>query len=785
MHIAKIRLKDWKGLTGEYEVGPATAILGANGSGKTGLMAALQFAITGKTSLGGTVDDTLQLCGPHGAEVQVTLDDGYTWTRTLSWDAREAKASMELTIGGRSLGGIKKTEAALLEKVGDFPVMFDLSQFTGLAPDKRRKFVLELCSLARGSDALDAKATLAQLEWQILRQQLGEGTVDAFCQGRFDRPITGYGAEMLTAMESLRNDLPAAFRLELTNALKVIGQELHGDTTTAIAAAIDKADAEKNAQRAEKDRAHGAAQELAARKNELRVTASSVEELQARRKQLLDNKEELLGQIRNQEGKAAARESMVKRIADIEQAIVLRDAWLKDHHDKKPAATLEEKKAELDAVIAEISALKPAKRPEELIQARDDAENKLRTHERILQTCMSSVQMCEASVKAKDVQIAARKASPLGRLREEMTKADQFIFPLVECEGPARTHWNELKSLIEQVCAGADASDLIAESIKLGENLKLAKQNYETSQGQVRELTTIYQAAHDAAAVAVAEYEALSQNHTAQFQTLAERNRAITDEMGIIRTWNADLKRRTEELEESKKLRIQLEADLNNLDAEGGHVPLEQLTEQRDRLTADLAVIDDELDLKGRYLQLESELTKCVAAAEKAAVRYDVFAAVGQAIRVLRESLMVELVRPMLEHIDAFLLESWPLKSYCDLVNDRGRAVFSLGWSDGRTKIALPAMSGAQTQIFGAALLYAMLQIKLPPLRVLGIESAELDAVQYGLLGRALAAKSQFLSNIFYASHQQVRAVCGLEEPWTYIEMQGRDWAKAELAAVA
>ncbi len=757
MRIVKVVLENWKGVSGEFHIEPLTLLCGPNGSGKTGLLGAIQWAITGQTRLGGTNDATMRLCDSRGAKVTVYLDDGFFWTREITWDAREAKASVDVFIGGRPAGGVRKADPIILEHVGDFPAMFDLS-FIGASPEARRKFAVDLCSQA--GTPVDADAVVVRAKAGVLRAKLGDGTVDAFTLGRFGRPSTELALEELRQANGvLSSELDNRFAAQLERSLSFVGNELRGDVSLAISAAIDKADGAMNQSRSERDRAHGAAQELSARKAELQTVAETVDELKKRRDETAKQREDLIGQQRLQEGRVHTRQTLVDRLANAQNLTGQAIKHLGDTEGKYPdrpleeAATLEAESKALLAGLLDVPNIAP------LREAWETAESSVRLQERDLQGLESSLGVINSQLAGLRVSIDNLMAGAALRLSELMLLADRKCAAHFEADEPATRAWNELKSFIEAT-AKQDAEMLKAlgdRAVTIGTqaNEKQREIDFAKSELVNRRLT---------AEVAKAHYDQVRDAHEASVTSrTATMNEAHTKSAAATQIRNAwakrdsDIKADTERANATSKAAVAIEADLAKLDSDAGHVPTEELAAQLTRLTESLSKLDAEIDRKGRYAQLESELAACAANAESQQTQYEVYNLLGKSLRTIREELMFELVAPMLTHIDEFLHTQWPqLSAYCDLANDRGKAIFELGWKvKGATKVSLPALSGAQAVIFGAALSYAITKIKNPPLCVLSIEGGELNVEHETRMMLALQS-ILWRGNVFFATHRDI-----------------------------
>jgi len=228
-------------------------------------------------------------------------------------------------------------------------------------------------------------------------------------------------------------------------------------------------------------------------------------------------------------------------------------------------------------------------------------------------------------------------------------------------------------------------------------------------------------------------------------------------------------------LDRKRQDRIAAEKALNELRSAGGWIPNEQLEQQRNGITDQVNAIDADIDAKGKYQALESELARAIADTERETVRHDVAKRVAQAIRAIRDGLMGELVRPLLDRINKFLAVAAPgCVAYCELEQIKGetrKPIFEIGWEvDGMKRVSLPALSGGEAALFGAGLAYALVCIANPPLRLLLIEAAEIDAAHMTRMLDALRAVSDDVGNIFVATCDESFAT--EIEGWNHVQLQ-------------
>jgi len=175
--LLAIKLNQFKGHNGELPPGEIMLLLGPNGSGKSAYLQALRWAVTGVSPAGSRLDDAAKFFGPTGGSVTVAAE-GLTFTRRIKVDKVQGKVSETVSIEGRP--GISKSEAVGIvgATLGNFLPMWDVDAFLSLSPDKRREFLLDLCSTASGESAdaegladkmrTEAECILVTDEWNMI-----------------------------------------------------------------------------------------------------------------------------------------------------------------------------------------------------------------------------------------------------------------------------------------------------------------------------------------------------------------------------------------------------------------------------------------------------------------------------------------------------------------------------------------------------------------------------------------------------------------------------------------
>lgn len=143
MRIRTIRLEKWKGQTITHDLGPRTVLYGPNDQGKSGVMDAIRFAVSGDSEIGARPGAIAQLVGPVGGKVTVALDGGTSWSRAITVDY-EGNAKTEFAWNGLPVS-LKTGERELYDRIGAFPIMLNRRLFFDLSADKQRELVYGLC----------------------------------------------------------------------------------------------------------------------------------------------------------------------------------------------------------------------------------------------------------------------------------------------------------------------------------------------------------------------------------------------------------------------------------------------------------------------------------------------------------------------------------------------------------------------------------------------------------------------------------------------------------------
>ena len=231
-------------------------------------------------------------------------------------------------------------------------------------------------------------------------------------------------------------------------------------------------------------------------------------------------------------------------------------------------------------------------------------------------------------------------------------------------------------------------------------------------------------------------------------------------------TIHGAISRCTKDREHAITQRVAHEKQLNALMSETEVANLDDLIRQFEATQAEHTKLLQQRNEKVRFKTLEEGLTKCIASAEHEGALHECAKTMCQAIKDVREAAMATMAKPFLGMIDAVLFPAVQKRSYCDLVSERGRPIFDLGWIDGDRKRSLVAMSGGEAALFGGALAFALVAMAEIPMKLLLIEASELDGQNLGMLMNGIFANSGSLSNVMIATHIDIAGGMDQDNGW-------------------
>jgi len=770
MQIKELSLTTFKGTTRQTPLERLNLIIGPNGSGKTAHLLAPQFAVTGATPLGDRLEATEQLAGPDGCRVEVGLDDGFTWRRLLHRHHRDKKLSAEIQLVGQEEASIRAAQAVVTERVGNFAPMFDLGAFLGLSPDKRRDFVVALCSKhASVRDTLDELPL--QMALEFLKIELGEGTVN-LAWGKLGDDATL--DEMKAVLDQLLSLLSAPQQKALLEAkLGIIGEVMAGvDVSEAIAAMLGKAKECANFSKRQHGESTQAARKLSDEKAALPIVSESLDALKQQLADLREKKETVIGQIENQQGRLTAKESLERDIAELAEKIGNEQKALELAEVSKPTDITEAENMESQAAAIEANNVEPVF-DETIDDRRQEAQETCdRLHKEVNSLAHRAA---EAQIKTDGIhnQIEQLEGSPWATALALVDDAIKEVTEGVTSDASLQS-LSRLRAFIAEQ-AGGKALDEARNALP-GVEKALADLRADCAAKEAA-----YREANDTwNAICKEELDArtLFNTQQARYKLQGEKRQDLLDSAKNIRNQiDAHQKGITDtqaSLAKAEAAKIEKERDLGDLLSKGGHIPTDELEEHRDTITEAIKTLDEQIEAKNRFQALEHELTRCTAAAESEMVMHEVCKTLVLAIKAMREEMMVGLVAPLIDRMNHFLEGAVSNRqAYCELADAKGKAIFQLGWIvDGERKVALPALSGGETAILGAALLYALVMLADPPLKLLLLEVGAVDVDNFLSLLDGLEHVGPDVGNIIVATHMPFEGMA--LNHWNTVKL-GRD----------
>jgi hypothetical protein len=702
MLIKTLTLTQFKGITGSRAFGPLNILVGPNRSGKTAHAQAIQLALTGAVDVGATLDAIQQLGGATGLGVQVQLDDGFGWSRELRRDNLVGSLSRGVKVFGREQLGLKEAQAAVVAHVGDFATILDVSVFLGLSADRRRDYVLDLCSRAMGVPIV-ATAVWNDIAIEFCREREGMLGIDALKDAG------------LSAAEIVRK-LPPEVQVALGKIEVQIIPTLQGDLSMSIQAALVQAKEITSASRQAAIGASESVRTMTDRRQELQTVAESTEEMSARIEAHQKTKDGIVHSLGAITGIKASEEDLRTRI---QQAGERESKW----------------QMTVDALGTDPDS--------KIVESIREAEQKEQASREVVG---SLVDVTQETVHAK-------QQEAIGSTR----LADQARRLVVELKEFSSNAWRRVHSLAETVHDGwGGVLDDCPEWASLRDQVRGNAERQCPSNLPSGALLKVNDLSPEAER-RLTELEAVQlqtdRDATNELAQLTKKLEA-TEHQGSFHRRAGELKltlqqqseerlTASEHVQTATKDRTDCERQLVELTvkAETG-VGEAALQEQLGAVHAEILALGSRIDAKRAEVALVRELTVTIARATAERVLNDVSKKIESAIKILRERLMLELISPLLVRINHFLKTGEPgSRAYCELVNLRQRPIFELGLiQDGRSRVSLPAMSGGQSCVFCTALLFALMDLADPPLKIVIVEVDRADVKTFPAIIGAIEA---------------------------------------------
>lgn len=706
MKIKSLSLKSFRGVTGDTSMSPCVYLTGPCGSGKSARLLALRYVMLGTTPTGATLEDALRYFGPLGGHVDVTLDDGVRLRRGVEKNARTLEVAGIVQVSTMPGVKVKEADEEIRRVLGVFPEMLDVRAFLGLSADKRRAFVLGLCGAA-SSGELDVIA--------------------AICKELPEETSAEHVAEIL---EDLR---PHAAGLNPADS---------------IARVIERAATLVNESKRDAEKERLAARKLAERKAELPPVVGSAGERAASIAAHREQRDAVLAQIHHQRGRAESLAAAMRERAAALAALERAEAALAS------ASAAFNAPSPLDELRRRAEALMPGDEPSrgEVDSAVTEHRNAVEQYDIAVKAARESENRIAAARRAVDALIdeRSRANSDPWLVAERLFAAALSETPLVN-----RSLWMPLGGHISACKTFQPRSDIDAAISEAEEALACAS--------EARDAAIAAQSARGSACdrlaaearradVAFAEARAVWQRRFSDWQSA---RREVEQEVDRRRTVESVLARAEADEARARQRVADSDAAISAITADSAQVNIEHLEAQRSGLDALIAKAEAELETLARRNSLDEELSGCIDRANNLTLYHETAKIIDAAARRVRETMMESLVAPMVKHIAAFLGRCVGLNAsaYCSLATDRDKPVLHLGWVRDRVRVAVEQMSGAEFAIYVAAIQYAMIQLRRPPLRVLCVDGSELNAEAMSMLCAAFSASVSELDHVLVASH--------------------------------
>lgn len=723
MHLSKLMLANFKGKSETLELAKLNLIVGANASGKSTILEALQFAIEGRTSLGGRNEDSAKLASsPNGFNIGVTAEDPFFgWSRGIAIDNVKHTASMTCVAG--DITKVKQASESITNAVGGFAPMFDLGTFLDLSDDLKRNFVLNLCAKVITDNPFTFGSLTADILNAWLRLRLGVETIRALTKDK--NSIGAYLAIREQIGENEHNGILNAIHKVVVNVVDDVD-----DPATAISETLAAAKELINSSRTAKDEARAAARRFSDRKTEVHVAAEHVSVLKEKRTACEASIKEVEHQLGVQEGKTSARSLLVRTIEQAETSL-----------DTLKPPMLAVPDVDIDAIEKDIGSLETTLPPEsaniqDLKLTALTIDKAFRKNEEALSWHGDTITRCDRRIKEIENGDWGRLSGLLGAL--SCCTCDPPIF-----EDPPTS---ELAIAMDEIGSIIDKN---FDTETLDQN-KIDRKN---SASEVEALTTKIPALESQQKVAVQQVqdaEKIANNRS-------EICRAIGSKKMELATVKGDIelnKTKEANYQQSKALYeknvVDAQKALDEFDREGGNIPVSDLADRKNGLYTDLATLSETIQTKQKMEVLDQELAECLLRAEQEEAAWSCYKMLADAIKILREDMMDAMIKPLLDRMGKFLKN----RPFGRLVNAKGKPVFELGWvtEDDRERL-YDSMSGGERVMFSAALAYALVSMSGAPLKLLLCECGELDETNLENLLKAIVTVQDDLSNVILVTH--------------------------------
>lgn len=746
----KLRTEGLKGHDADVTLARLVTVVAPNGSGKSSLSEAIRFAVLGYSpAFGKRPQDTAALLRGRRMSVDWQIDDLHTISRVLT--AKE-DGGYQTTV---SASWVKRVKGAqphqeILQLFGrdeqDIAEMLDVRELLGLSPNLRAARLQALLAAA--------SATPEELAAEIAAQ-----TVMRLANVAPERMPEDYR----TLMPLLSDGMRAALKGLAPTLLAKLRE-------TGIAGVCEWSNGLKREHAAAAKNKAAAAHELGERLAGLgEAAAEEIARIETERNRLRGE----LGGAQERNRAAIARQATIAAAAGeldrarekLQAAKLRRETVSREvvEHARDPRR-LVEIEAELDTMQAPV----PEEQPEaaELLARAAAEEEKARGVVMPEPTFERSAGLRE-TVDSLVQQIEAVQESPWRRVRE--------IAVAIEADAVGKSgRIQRLQALASELCALADAHAPNAEDlqIKLIDAQSwltdaLAEERTQAEERQRREETRenylhvakrCRAAANELLTAAAQTYEQARAEFASRRAPLVAERDALRVGIDRRRQDAADADTALARAEEAFKAATQRAEDL-------GQAP-DEIVADTASLEAQLAELTGRLSEHARQKAARDELTALVDELERAQVLRDVFTALEWAAQQVRAQQVTEAGGPLKAHMRRFLTAAGRKEE--PFFHAAG-GVCDLGWiTPAGDEVLVQALSGAEWVLYTTALVYAMLMLRAPLVRVLLVDAGHCDDQNTVALMQAIEAVSEDLT---LALVEHYREPAQVSEAWQVVRL--------------
>ena len=667
MKLKKITLAGFKGISRIHDLTRPLVLFGENGSGKSAVLQAVHYALSGEVPTGKALDAVASFFPPHGGWVTLELESGEWIQRGIEIDAEKKKNSELLKIEGDE------------SHFRFAPAVLDIQNFLSLSASARRDFIMELVS-----------ATAKNLN-------LLDGVTDEFAKA-----IGGKAAESQWLLKS--KEPPAQFYhqkhgiLDHLRSIRTEGLTLGGICNLYI----EESKTQKLVARRRAAEAKAAIRELepeAEMKKNMAAALPAAKEAEAALKSKAGEYSTKLDLL---EKRRQAVEEAQQRLGDLDgrvNSINLQEQQLKKPDDPPPPTKDIE---DLQATNQKIGALKA--RADEL-EGYLDAIGEYKT--RLIGI--------DDSIDEESRRLGIMKGDPSAKLAALIEDVPDTAHSLIP----------KIKGLAKQALVGimtrmAGSREELANLDAKKDEVIQQLENAEQEDAIMAELAAVRAELLETEKRYADIFKQANEYQAGYKEAIRTRDARIQARRAFERT-------RTELLIEQKRAAMELETRVAEEEAllieiEVGQAP-SVMGDDPNGLDTQLRVATLAREEAERAAGAYGAYEQAIESARAAMVEEEAWKVAEGAVKAVRERFVGATTAGLLGDLQAFWTASGRTElAYLLLENERGKAIFELGLLRGEERIALGALSEAEQLLFTIALAYTITK-RTKDLKVLLIEA--------------------------------------------------------------